>query len=75
MNYEEREGIRLDISQIAKNPGRKATAKLMLNRYVFFIFYFLFFMLYLHSSHPFFLFIFLVVFGGSSGRRATDPPL
>ena len=36
MNYEEREGIRLNISQIAKNAGRKATAKLMLNRYVFF---------------------------------------
>ena len=54
MNYEEREGIRLDISQIAKNPGRKATAKLLLNWYVFFIFYFLFFLLYLHPSYPFF---------------------
>ena len=32
MNYEEREGIRLDIASIAKNPGRKVTAKLMLNR-------------------------------------------
>ena len=71
MHYEEREGIRLDISQIAKNPGRKATAKLMLNRYVFFIFIFL---LYLHPSYPFFLFIFLVVFGVNLGRGATDPP-
>ena len=32
VNYKEREGIRLDIASIAKNPGRKATAKLMLNR-------------------------------------------
>ena len=72
MNYEEREGIRLDISQIAKNPGRKATAKLMLKRY-FFIFYFLFFMLYLHSSHPYF-FLFLAVFGASLARGATDRP-
>ena len=35
MNYEEREGIRLNIASIGKNPGRKATAKLMLNRYFF----------------------------------------
>ena len=35
MNYEEREGIRLNIAGIGKNPGRKATAKLMLNRYFF----------------------------------------
>ena len=47
VNYKEREGIRLDISQIAKNPGRKATAKLMLNRYVFHVAFF--FML---SYHP-----------------------
>lgn len=31
--YEEHEGIRLDRTQIAKNPGRKATAKLMLNSF------------------------------------------
>ena len=31
--YQEREGIRLDIASIAKNPGRKATAKLMLNSF------------------------------------------
>ena len=40
LRYQEREGIRLDISQIAKNPGRKATAKLMLNRYLFHFFFF-----------------------------------
>ncbi|CAH3171078.1 unnamed protein product [Porites lobata] len=28
-----REGIRLDVASIAKNPGRKATAKLMLNSF------------------------------------------
>ena len=32
LRYQEREGIRLDIASIAKNPGSKATAKLMLNR-------------------------------------------
>ena len=38
--YHEREGIRLDSSQIAKNPGRKAIAKLMLNRYLFHVAFF-----------------------------------
>ena len=33
LRYQEREGIRLDISSIAKNPGRKATGKLMLNSF------------------------------------------
>ena len=32
LRYQQKEGIRLDISQISKNPGRRATAKLMLNR-------------------------------------------
>ena len=32
LRYQEREGIRLDMASIAKTPGRKATAKLMLNR-------------------------------------------
>ena len=32
LRYQEQEGIRLDIASIAKNPGRRATAKLMLNR-------------------------------------------
>ena len=40
LRYQEREGIRLDISHIAKNPGSKATAKLMLNRYLFHFFFF-----------------------------------
>ena len=31
--YEEREGIKLNAEQIRKNPGRKATAKLMLNSF------------------------------------------
>ncbi|CAH3144899.1 unnamed protein product, partial [Porites lobata] len=33
LRYQEQEGIRLDIANIAKNPGRKATAKLMLNSF------------------------------------------
>ena len=33
LRYQEREGIRLDIASIAKNPGRKAFAKLMLNSF------------------------------------------
>ena len=33
LRYQAREGIRLDIISIAKNPGRKATAKLMLNSF------------------------------------------
>lgn len=40
INYQEREGIRLDIAKICKNPGRKATAKLMLNRYLFHVSFF-----------------------------------
>ena len=40
LRYKEREGIRLDIASIAKNPARKATAKLMLNRYLFHFFSF-----------------------------------
>ena len=32
-NYQEGEGIQLEIACIAKNPGRKATAKLMLNSF------------------------------------------
>ena len=42
LRYQEREGIRLDIASIAKNPGRKATAKLMLNRYLFHFAFFFF---------------------------------
>ena len=43
LNYEQKEGIRLDVANIAKNPGRKATAKLMLNRYLFHVPFFFFF--------------------------------
>ena len=32
LRYQQLEGIQLDIASIAKNPGRKATANLMLNR-------------------------------------------
>ena len=71
LNYEEREGIRLDISQIAKNPGRKATAKLMLNRYVFFIFFFA----YCHCTLLILIsFLFLAVFGESSVNEQINPP-
>lgn len=31
--YKEREGIALEKTQIAQNPGRKTTAKLMLNSF------------------------------------------
>lgn len=40
LHYQEREGIRLDISHIAKNPGHKATPKLILNRYACSVFLF-----------------------------------
>ena len=62
LRYQEREGIRLDINHIAKNPGRKATAKLMLNRYLFHFFFFMF------SSHPFSWFLFCS-FWGKFGER------
>ena len=61
VNYKEREGIRLDISQIAKNPGRKATAKLFLNRYLFHVAFF--FMLSYHPLLILISFLFLAVFG------------
>ena len=40
LQYQQKEGIRLDIGQIKKNTGRKATAKLMLNRYLFYFSFF-----------------------------------
>ena len=40
LNYQHREGIYLDIARIQKNEGRKATAKLMLNRYLFHVAFF-----------------------------------
>ena len=63
INYQEREGIRLDVANIAKNGGRKATAKLMLNRYLF---HFSFFML---SSHLFSWFLLFSQFLGQVRRK------
>lgn len=40
LSHEEKEGIKLEINKIAKNAGRKATAKLMLNWYLFHFFFF-----------------------------------
>ena len=71
--YQEREGIRLDISKIAKNPGRKSTAKLMLNRYLLHVFFF-HVVIPPFSSYFFFLFSFLAVFGGSLGNVKTNLP-
>ena len=67
LRYKEREEIRLDIASIAKNPGRKATAKLMLNRYLFH--FFSFFML---SSHHCSWFLFCS-FWGKFGERINKP--
>ena len=53
LEYEQKEGIRLDVANIAKNPGRKATAKLMLNRYLFLVpFFFFFFFFFFHVVIP-----------------------
>ena len=60
LRYQEREGIRLDIASIAKNPGRKATAKLMLNRYFF---QFSFFHAVIPPFSSLFLFYFLQFLG------------
>ena len=67
LEYQQREGIQLDISRIAKNPGRKATAKIMLNRYLFHVAFF-FSMLSFHPSHPF-SFSFFSVSGESLVKR------
>ena len=69
MTYQEREGIRLDISQIAKNPGRRATAKLMLNRYLF---PFFFFHVVIAPFSSFF-FSFSCSFWGKFGERVNKP--
>ena len=68
LRYREREGIRLDISQIAKNSGRKATAKLMLNRYLFHSFFF-------HVVIPPLLIVSFVFasFWGKFGGRINKP--
>ena len=53
LRYEQKEGIRLDTSKIVNNPGRKATAKLMLNRYLFHVaFFFFFFFFFFHVVIP-----------------------
>ena len=72
LRYEEREGIRLDIASIAKNPGRKATAKLMLNRYFFF--QFSFFTRYHFALLILFLFLFLAASGASLASARTNQP-
>ena len=64
--YQEREGIRLDISHNTRNPGSKATAKLMLNRHLFQFFSF--------SSHPVSWFLFCS-FWGKFGEQIKSPLL
>ena len=71
INYQEREGIRLDISRIAKNPGRKATAKLMLNWYLFHVAFFS--CCHATPSHSYF-FLFLAAFGENLASVKTKPP-
>ena len=60
------ENIRLDISHIAKNPGRKATANLMLNMYLF---RFFFSCCHPTPSHGFFF----CSFWGKFGERINKP--
>ena len=67
LRYKEQEGIRLDIGRIEKNPGRKATAKIMLNRYMLHVSFFML-SFYLFSS----FFLFLAVFGGNSAKERTS---
>ena len=70
MNYQEREGIRLDINQIAKNPGRKATAKLMLNRYLLHVAFF-----HVVIAHLLILFLCFISysFWGKFGEKMNKP--
>ena len=67
LRYQEREGIRLDISQIAKYPGRKATANLMFKRYPIHV---LFSCCHPTPSHPFFCYC---SFWGKFGERINKP--
>ena len=71
LDYEEKEGIRLDVAKIAKNPGRKATAKLMLNRYLFHVAFFR--CCHTSSSHSFFLFFISCSFWGKFGEKLNKP--
>ena len=68
LRYKGREGIRLDIASIAKNPGRKPTTKLMLNRYLFH--FFLFSRCHPTPSHGFFF----AVSGANLVSGSTNPP-
>lgn len=67
LHYQERKGIRLEISRIAKNPGRKATARLLLNRYTRSVFLFFIFR-FTHSHDSFF-----GSFWGKFGERVNKP--
>ena len=68
LDYEQKEGIRLDVANIAKNPGRKATAKLMLNRYLFHVPFF-FSRCHTTPSHSFFFFFHFLQFLGEVWRE------
>ena len=67
LRYQKREGIRLDISQIARSPGRKAKAKLMLKRYPIHV---LFSCCHSTPSHPFFCYC---SFWDKFGERNNKP--
>ena len=63
LRYQEREGIRLDISQIAKNPGRKATAGTC---FIFFFFHVV--------IPPLLVVSFFSVSGANLVSGSTNPP-
>ena len=69
LNYEQREGIRLEVDNIVKNPGRKATAKIMLNRYLFHVSFFS--RRRSTPSHPFSFSFFFFSFWGKFGERSN----
>ena len=67
LRYQGREEIRMDISHIAKNPGHRATAKLMLNRYSFHV-------LFHVVIAPLLIFLFIrAVCGANLVNRSTSP--
>ena len=68
LSYKEKEGIKLEINNICKNPGRKATAKLMLNWYLF---HFSFSCCHSTSSDDFFCFCSLWGKFGERPNKAT----
>ena len=67
LRYQKCEGIRLDISQIAESPGRKAKAKLMLKRNPIHV---LFSCCHSTPSHPFFCYC---SFWDKFGERNNKP--